>query len=70
MHVPGKEKITFDIPTAANNIAASIVLNTFLPAITDPVSIDGTTQLQGLVEINGNQQVQIISPRKCLQLCY
>ena len=50
----GKDRITFDIPTAGDNVYASIILSSALPVITDWIDLDATTQKQGMVEVNGN----------------
>ncbi|MGI9544214.1 MAG: DUF7453 family protein, partial [Cyclobacteriaceae bacterium] len=51
----GKDKISFNIPTASENDPATIVLGSDLPVISESVVVDGTTQEQGKVEITGTQ---------------
>src|SRR5689334_3941976 len=54
----GADTITFAIPAVG---VPRITLATALPAITDPVTIDGTTQLTaGLVEIDGQATTSAI----------
>jgi photosystem II stability/assembly factor-like uncharacterized protein len=52
--VPGRDRITFNIPGTG---VSTITVNTFLPNITEPVTIDGTTQPgfagSPVIELNG-----------------